>query len=94
MCAASVWWTDECISIHMVNSNGNTGQGKQFYFSLGILGNFYTLAERTISMSQSVNQSYVSSEEEGLLSLTVVSKWQTDSLTREYQWFCGDWFYS
>lgn len=81
MCAASVRWTDECIAIHMGNSSGNTGQGKRFYFSLGILGNFYTLTKRTISMSQSVNQSYVSSAEESLLSLTVVSRWQTDQQT-------------
>ena len=45
---------NECISIHMGNSSGNTGQGKRFYFSLGILGKLYTLTARTILMSQSV----------------------------------------
>lgn len=37
-----VRWPDEYIAIHIGNSSGNTGQGKQIYFSSSILGNFYT----------------------------------------------------
>lgn len=42
MSSEGVRWTDEYIAIHIGNSSGNTGQGKQIYFGSSILGNFYT----------------------------------------------------
>lgn len=49
-------WTNKYITVNAGNSIGNTGRGKRFYFSISIQSIFYTLMERTMSLSKSINQ--------------------------------------